>query len=164
MHGDSVNCPKCNSVMNEFADMNSHQNIPAGGRGRVHNILVCPSCGHEQLSDKVIFFNNMTLDEMIANDAADGEFGLGPLYNSEGISENNYDDSLSDYNPYIDPYADDLLADYGIDDVDPYYLDDYDSGYYEDYSVSSDFDFFLFIIYFGPMIVFIILLALFVYG
>jgi hypothetical protein len=29
--------------------------------GRVHNILVCPSCGHEQLSDKVIFFNNTNL-------------------------------------------------------------------------------------------------------
>ena len=162
MHGDSVNCPKCNSVMNEFADMNSHQNVPAGGRGRVHNILVCPSCGHEQLSDKVIFFNNMSLEEMIANDAADGEFGLGPLYNSGGISGNDYDDSVSDFNPYIDSYAEDLLADHDIDDIDSYYLDDYDSDYYEEYSGSGGFDFFLFLIYFAPMIIFIIVLALFV--
>ena len=90
MHGDSVNCPKCDSLMNEFADMDSYQNVPAGGRGRVHNILVCPSCGHEQLSDQVIHFNNMSIDEMIANDAADGEFGVGPLFNSGGIQGNNY--------------------------------------------------------------------------
>ena len=156
MHGDSVNCPKCDSVMDEFADMNSHQNVPAGGRGRVHNILVCPSCGHEQLSDKVIFFNNMSLDEMIANDAADGEFGAGPLFNSGGIQGNNYDDSVSDYNPYTD----DLVNDYDMDDL---YLDDYDSDYYSDtYSEPGGFDFFLFLMYFAPMIIFIIILALFV--
>ena len=152
MNDGSVNCPKCDSLMNEFADMNSHQNVPAGGRGRVHNILVCPSCGHEQLSDKVIFFNNMSLDEMIANDAADGEFGLGPLYNSEGLQGNNYDNPLDDYNLPLD--------DYDMDDV---YLDDYDSDYYSDtYSESGGFDFFLFLMYFAPMIIFIIILALFV--
>ena len=90
MNDGSVNCPKCDSVMNEFADMNSYQNVPAGGRGRVHSILVCPSCGHEQLSDQVIHFNNMSIDEMIANDAAVGEFGVGPLFNSGGIQGNNY--------------------------------------------------------------------------
>jgi len=158
MPRDSVNCPKCNSVMDEFADMNSHQNVPAGGRGRVHNILVCPSCGHEQLSDKVIFFNNMSLEDMIANDAADGEFGLGPLFNSGGSQGNSYGDSVSDYNPYIDPYTDDLLNDYDMDDV---YLDDYDSDYYSDtYSESGGIDYFLLLMFFGPMILFIIILII----
>ena len=127
--------------------MNSHQNIPAGGRGRVHNILVCPSCGHEQLSDKVIFFNNMSLEEMMANDAADGEFGAGPLFNSGGIQGNSYGDSLDDYNPYTDPYADDLLNDYDMDDL---YLDDYNQDYYYDpHSGSGSFETYFLIICFG---------------
>ena len=146
MHGEAVNCPKCNSVMDEYADMHSHQKVPVGGRGRVHNILVCPSCGHEQLSDKVIFLNNMPLDEMIANDAADGDFGLGPLYNSNDLQGNIYDDSIDDYAP---------------DDI---YLDDYDSDHYypDTYSESGGFDFFLLLMYLAPMLIFIIILALFV--
>jgi hypothetical protein len=48
-----------------------------------------------------------------------------------------------------------------MDDV---YLDDYDSDYYypDTYSESGGFDFFLFLMYFAPMIIFIIILALFV--
>ena len=144
MHGDSVNCPKCDSVMDEFADMDSHRKVPTGGRGRVHNILVCPSCGHEQLSDKVIFFNNTNL-------FYDGD----PFPESPGNSAFN-DNSVNDYNPYTD----DFVNDYDMDDI---YLDDYDSDYYSDtYSESGGFDFFLFLMYFAPMIIFIIILALFV--